>query len=289
MSTQVESMPMRLREILRSSRTGRAAGAYDALSAKLVERAGFDAVWASSFTISASRGLPDMSLLTMTDYLEATSHMVSTCDIPILADCDTGFGTAVNVAHMVRSYEAAGVGGVCIEDKVFPKTNSFVGERQMLVPTEQFARKIAVAKATQDNPDFVVVARTEALICGLGIDEALDRARRYAEAGADAILIHSKQRRADEIVQFLGRWDFEVPVVVVPTTYYSWGLDEASRAGADLVIYANQALRAAVSALADTLGLILRTGSSVAVESNIASLQEVFDLQQLEEWLVFDR
>jgi phosphoenolpyruvate phosphomutase len=278
-----------LRQILCGLNTGRAAGAYDALSAKLVERAGFDAVWASSFTISASRGLPDMSLLTMTEYLEAASHMVVACDIPVLADCDTGFGTAVNVAHMVHRYEAAGIAGVCIEDKVFPKTNSFVGERQELIPSKQFMRKIAAAKATQSDSDFVVVARTEALICGLSVEEAVERASSYVEAGADAILIHSKQRTPNEILDFLSMWESNVPVVVVPTTYYSWCLEDAVRAGVDLVIYANQALRAAVAALADTLDLIARTGSSVAVEPKIASLQEVFDLQGLDEWLVFDR
>jgi phosphoenolpyruvate phosphomutase len=278
-----------LRDLLTTANGARAAGAYDGLSAKLIERAGFEAVWASSFTISASRGLPDMSLLTMTEYLDATCHMVNACDIPVLADCDTGFGSAVNVAHMVKRYESAGVAGVCIEDKVFPKTNSFIGERQELVSCDQFMRKIEVGKESQSDPDFVIVGRTEALICGLGLEEALYRARRYVEAGADAILVHSKRSSPQEINEFLGCWDGVVPVVVVPTTYYSWSIEEAFEAGASMVIYANQALRAAVAALREALEAIERTGSSVAVEASIAPIGEVFELQGVEEWMELDR
>src|SRR5256714_15508226 len=116
----------RLRARLSEPEVIRVSGAHDALSALVAEEVGFDAVWASSLTISASRGLPDMSLLTMTDYLQAAAHMNDACGCPVIADCDTGFGNALNVAYMVRQYEAAGVAAVCIEDKVFPKRNSFM-------------------------------------------------------------------------------------------------------------------------------------------------------------------
>jgi phosphoenolpyruvate phosphomutase len=278
-----------LRNLLRRAEIARSAGAYDALSAVLVERAGFDCVWASSFTISASACLPDLSLLTMTDYLQAAAPMVAACSVPVLADCDTGFGGSLNVAHTVRSYERTGVAGICIEDKNFPKTNSFVEHGQELAPVDEFARKIEVAKETQTDPDFVVVARTEALICGRSVDEALERGERYVDAGADALLVHSKRPDPSEITSFLRHWEGRAPVVVVPTTYHGWTAGEASAAGAAMVIYANHALRAAVRAIAETLRRIWEDGCSSEVQPQIASVDEIFELVRLDDWLALDR
>src|SRR2546423_15478367 len=184
----------------------RVAGAHDALSALVAENVGYDAVWASSLTISASRGLPDMSLLTMTDYLQAAAHMNDACGCPVIADCDTGFGNALNVAYMVRQYEAAGIAAVCIEDKVFPKRNSFVEADQVLEDAGRFARKIEIAKKTQSSKDFLLIARTEAAIPGAGVGEDLRRAQRYVDAGADAVLMHSKSAQPDEVLSFLAEW-----------------------------------------------------------------------------------
>ena len=277
-----------LRRLMERPQIARAAGAYDALSAVMIDRAGFDAVWASSFAIAASRGLPDISLLTMTDYLTATAHMVEACGVPVLADCDTGFGSAVNFAYTVQRFEAAGVGGVCIEDKIFPKTNSFLGDRQQMLSAEEFSHKIHVGKAAQRDPDFTIIARTEALICGESVDDALQRARRYAGSGADGILIHSKRDEPSEVVDFLAAWDLDVPVVVVPTTYYSLNVEAAERAGAAVVIYANHALRAAVAAVTDALGAIVQSGSSEPVERDIATLPHLFELQRVGDWLALD-
>ena len=192
------------------------AGAHDALSALLVQEVGFDAVWASSFAISAARGLPDLSPLSMTDYLESASRMSEVCGVPVLADCDTGFGGNLNVAYLVRRYEAAGIGGVCIEDKVFPKRNSFI-PGQALEDADCFARKIATAKGAQRDGDFVVVARTEAAIAGFGVEEAVRRCHRYVDAGADAVLMHSKSNKPAEALDFMRSWSGRAPAVVVPT------------------------------------------------------------------------
>jgi phosphoenolpyruvate phosphomutase len=277
-----------LRALLEEPCATKCAGAYDALSAVIAETSGFDAIWASSFGISASRAVPDMSLLTMTDYLAATAHMVEATSIPVLADCDTGFGSCANVALMVSRYEAFGIAGVCIEDKVFPKMNSFVGDNQALVTEDEFARKIACACATRRADDFVIVARTEALVCGAGQAEALRRARRYVDAGADAIFIHSKQRSADEIMQFLSVWDGYAPIVLAPTTYSDLHIDDATSCGVSLIIYANHTLRAAVRAATLTLTEIADKGSSETVESEIASLADVFELERLDEWVALD-
>jgi len=273
-----------LRALLERRRFVRAAGAHSALGASLVERAGFDAVWASSFEISAARCLPDASLLTMTDYLQVTAQMQESCRIPVVADVDTGFGGTMNVAHMVREYERAGITAVCIEDKVFPKMNSFVPTSHTLLETDEFCRKIEVAKGVQQTPEFHVMARTEALIDGLGVDEALHRCVRYADSGADSVLVHSKASSKDPILEFLAAWDGRVPVVIVPTTYPDWGAEDARRAGVSMIIYANQSLRATVRSVREVLQTICEEGTSVSVEDEIAPIAEIFELQHLEEW-----
>ncbi len=277
-----------LRERLTGPGAVRVAGAHDALSARVAEEVGFDAVWASSLAISAARGLPDMSLLTMTDYLQAAGHINDVCTIPVIADCDTGFGNALNVAYMVRQYEAAGIAAVCIEDKVFPKRNSFVDTDQILEDADLFARKIEIAKQTQVTKDFLLIARTEAAIAGAGVDEALRRAHRYVDAGADAVLMHSKSAQPDEVLSFLDQWQRRAPVVVVPTTYYGWPAEHAAEAGVAMVIYANQALRASVQSMRQALGAVLAAGCSVGIEEQIAPMAEIFRLQRVDDWLALE-
>ena len=253
-----------------------AAGAHDALSARLVEQAGFDAIWASGFGLSAVRAVPDASILTMSETLEATRAMVEATSIPIIADCDTGFGNAINVMRTVADFEAAGVAAISIEDNVFPKRCSFyAGVARELVPAEEHARKVAAAKAAQRSDDFVVIARTEALIAGWGKEEALSRARAYADAGADAILIHSKHPDLSELAEVAAAWDRPVPLVSVPTTYIGASFEELERAGFKLVIYANQALRASLDAMKDALRA-LRSGEAAALEKRIAPLEDVY-------------
>jgi phosphoenolpyruvate phosphomutase len=268
-----------------NKRPVRAVGAHNALGAALIELAGLDAVWASSFEISAARCLPDASLLTMTDYLQATVQMQRACGLPIVADVDTGFGGAMNVVHMVREYEREGIAAVCMEDKVFPKMNSFVASEHCLLPVEEFCHKIEVAKAAQTRSDFHVIARTEALISGLDVDAALERCHAYANAGADSVLVHSKHKSNAQILEFLAAWQGRRPVVVVPTTYPDWHAEDAYAAGVSMVIYANQGLRAAIQSMSSTLLTIRREGSTCSIEDQIASVGEVFELQRLRQWL----
>lgn len=170
-------------------------GAHNPLGARLAEEAGFDGIWASGFELSAAMGVPDASIVTMTQHLDMTRFMDAAIGIPVVADIDTGFGNATNVIHATRQYEAAGVAALVIEDKTFPKDTSLLaGGRQELVRVAEFEGKIAAAVATRRDPDLLVIARTEALIAGLGQEEALMRARAYEKAGADAILIHSSAR-----------------------------------------------------------------------------------------------
>ncbi|NEE35417.1 phosphoenolpyruvate phosphomutase [Streptomyces sp. SID7982] len=262
----------------------RVVGAHDALAGRLAESSGFDAVWASSLEISAARCLPDASVLTMTEYLEAATHTQSAIGIPVIADVDTGYGGNLNVAHMVREYEAAGISAVCMEDKLFPKMNSFAEGPQRLLDTDAFRAKIRVAKEAQRGSDFLVVARTEALIDGLGVAEALRRCHAYAEAGADAVLVHSKADDNREVLAFLESWNDRAPVVIVPTTYPDWHIDDIVKAGVSAIIYANQGLRATVSALRETYRAILAAGSTAELEDRIAPVRDIFELQRLPEW-----
>lgn len=256
-----------------------AAGAHDALSAKLAEEAGFDAIWASGFGISAVQAVPDANILTLTETLDAVRRIVDAVGIPVVADCDNGYGNAINVMRTVGEFERAGAAGLCIEDNDFPKRCSFyAGVRRDLVPVEEHARKIEAATAARRNRGFVVIARTEALIAGLGMEEALRRARAYAAAGADAVLVHSKAKDFAELREFSRAWDGGVPLVAVPTTYPSVGTDELAAAGFRLAIFANQALRAAIVAMRDALVTMRQTGRVASVEEGIAPLEEVYRL-----------
>ncbi|MEU4655542.1 isocitrate lyase/phosphoenolpyruvate mutase family protein, partial [Streptomyces sp. NPDC023723] len=268
-----------LRELLARPGVVRIVGAHNPLGARLAQRAGFDGVWSSGLEISASQGLPDTDLLSMAELHAVASSLVGAVDIPVVADCDTGYGNALNVMHLIRRYEAAGLAGVSIEDKVFPKVNSFVPGRQELCPLEEFCGKIEAATAARSDRDFAVIARIEALIAGHSMDEALTRGEAYAEAGADAILIHAKGASPAPVLEFLSRWRAPLPVVVVPTTYHTITADELHAAGAKLVIYANHGLRAGITAVTEVFDTILRDGRTTGVEERIAPLATVFDLQ----------
>src|SRR5258707_10699747 len=194
--------------------------AHNPLSARLAEQAGFDGIWASGFELSAAYGVPDASLLSMTQHLDMTRAIIEQVAIPLVADLDTGYGNAINVAHVVGAYARAGSAAVVIEDKTFPKDTSLLaGARQELIRIEEFQGKIEAARDAAAGHDLLVIARTETLIADLGMDEALRRGAAYAEAGADLLLVHSKRRTSDEIVAFSERWRGPIPIVLVPTAY----------------------------------------------------------------------
>ena len=272
-----------LRRLLQSEHPVVLAGAHDALSARLVEQAGFEGVWASGFEISTSHCVPDASLLTMTELLEAAARMVTAVSLPVVADCDGGFGNAINAIHMVHAYERAGIAGLCIEDTVFPKRCSLYEERHReLVDIDEQALKIRAACDARRG-ETVVIARTEALIARLGMEEALARGRAYAEAGADCVLVHSNHNTADEVLAFAGHWKHAVPLVAVPTTYPDTHVNDLCAAGYRMVIFANHGVRAAIRAVRATLQQLRACGYAAAVEPTVVPLADVFDLVGLEQ------
>lgn len=270
-----------LRDKIEDLKIVRVAGACNSLFAKIVENSGFDAVWVSGLELSTSRGVPDASILTMTDFAEAAKLIARSVNIPVIADCDAGFGTAVNVHYMAKEYESNGVDAICIEDKTHPKLNSLLPGMQTLLPADEFAGKIRAAKDAQSGNDFMVIARTEAMISGMGCDEALRRAYIYKEAGADAILVHSRSDSHIQIAEFMDKWDMSIPVVIVPTTY-PITVDEAHRLGIKIIIYANHGIRAAVKACNQVYSKILIDGTSQTVEDDIAPIYDLFKLQGIE-------
>ena len=257
-------------------------GAYDALSAKLVETSGFDAIWAGSFAISATHALPDASILTMTDFLRVSENMVDACNIPVIADCDTGFGGPANVSHAVKKYEKAGIAGISMEDKIFPKQNSLLeNSKQELLSEKDFVAKIIAARESKNDKNFMIIARTEALIAGKGMNEAIRRAEAYENAGADAILIHSKKSTPEEIFEFSEQWKGIIPLVVVPTSYTSVKVNELISHKIKMVIYANQSLRAAHEIMSKILKEIIEKESLDEIKINISSMNDIFKLQEM--------
>lgn len=272
------SKSARLRALLEGPELGFLMEAHDGLSAKIAEEAGFEAIWASGLSMSAALGVRDSNEASWTQVLEVLEFMADATGIPILMDGDTGYGNFNNVRRLVMKLCQRGIAGACIEDKLFPKTNSFIGDGQPLADMEEFCGKIKAGKDSQADPDFVLVARVEALISGWGLDEALKRAHAYRDAGADAVLIHSKQSSANEIMSFMREWDDSCPVVIVPTTYYGTPTDQFRAAGVNAVIWANHSVRASISAMREAARKIHDEESVVDLEDRIATVKDIFQL-----------
>lgn len=269
-----------LRNLLSSPTLDFMLEAHNGLSARIAEEAGFRAIWASGLALSAQFGVRDNNEASWSQVVDMLEFMSDATTIPILLDGDTGYGNFNNMRRLVAKLEQRQIAGVCIEDKEFPKTNSFLGgERQALADVDEFCGKIKAGKDSQRYDAFSIVARVEALIAGWGLREALRRAEAYRLAGADAILIHSKRSRADEIVEFAREWAGRAPLVIVPTKYYSTPTEVFRRAGISVVIWANHLLRSAITAMQRTAREIHDQESLVTVEDRIAPVEEIFRLQ----------
>ena len=273
-----------LKELLTSNSLEFIMEAHNGISAVIVEEAGFKGIWGSGLSISAQLGVRDSNEASWTQVLEVLEFMSDRTSIPILLDGDTGYGNFNNARRLVKKLEQRGIAGVCLEDKLFPKTNSLLeGAKQALADIPEFAKKITACKDTASDPDFVVVARVEAFIAGWGLEESLKRAEAYKDAGADAILMHSKRADSSEIESFLKAWGNKLPVVIVPTKYYKTPTDDFRNWGVSLVIWANHNIRSSIKAMQDTTKLIYEHQSLVPINEKCVSVQEVFRLQNMAE------
>jgi len=275
-----------LRQLLRSNQTEFILEAHNGLSARIVEEAGFKGIWGSGLALSAQHAVRDNNELSWTQVVETLEFMSDATSIPILLDGDTGYGDFNNMRRLVKKLEQRDIAGVCIEDKLFPKTNSFIhGEQQELEDVETFCGKIQAGKDAQRDDDFCIVARVEAFIAGWGLEEALRRGEAYRRAGADAVLIHSKLSRPDEVLQFAREWGNRCPLVIVPTKYYSTPTEVFRQHDISLVIWANHLIRANITAMQNTARSIYETESLVDVEGAVATVSEIFRLQGADELL----
>ena len=280
---EAPSKAARLRAMLTSPELEFLMEAHNGLSAKIVEEAGFKGIWASGLSMSAALGVRDSNEASWTQVMEVLEFMSDATTVPILVDGDTGWGNFNNMRRAVAKLCQRGIAGICIEDKLFPKTNSFIGEGQPLADIDEFCGKIKAGKDSQTDPDFSVVARLEAFIAGRGLTEALKRAEAYFDAGADAILVHSKQSTADEIMSFADEWAGRCPIAIVPTKYYMTPTDDFRKAGISVAIWANHNLRAAITAMRETSRQIFREESLSGVDGGMATVKDVFELAGNEE------
>jgi len=256
-----------LKEMLNSNKLEYIMEAHNGLSAKIVQEAGFKGVWGSGLSISAQLGVRDSNEASWTQVLEVIEFMSDNTDVPILLDGDTGYGNFNNARRLVKKLEQRNIAGVCIEDKLFPKTNSLLDSRaQPLADIDEFSMKIKSMKDTQQDPNFCVVARVEAFIAGWKLDEALRRAEAYRNAGADAILMHSKKSDPSDIEAFMKAWKNQGPVVIVPTKYYKTPTKVFEDLGVSMIIWANHNLRASVQAMQQTSKQIFEDNSLINVE-----------------------
>jgi len=279
------AMANTLRSVVRSKNLSFLMEAHSGLSARIAEEAGFEGLWGSGLSISASNAVRDSNELSVSEVVAQVSMMQDAVEVPILLDGDTGFGNFNNARRLVRQLEQAGVGGVCFEDKLFPKTNSFVNsEAQPLADPIEFGLKIKACKEAQRGEDFMVVARLESFITGHGLESAVTRANIYRDHGADAILCHSKIKDASEIEAFMNRWHdkTDCPVIIVPTTYPSTTAEEIEDMGVSTVIWANHSVRASIKAIQNVTKTIFEERSIISTEGSDSSVpvKEIFRLQR---------
>jgi 2-methylisocitrate lyase-like PEP mutase family enzyme len=274
----------RLRELIARSRPLVAPGAYDALSARLVELAGFDAVYMTGFGAAASLlGKPDIGLLTATEMADQARRIASAVDVPVIADADTGYGNALNVERTVDLYEQAGIAGIQLEDQVSPKRCGHMSGKDV-VAAEEMAGKLRAAAAARRDPDVLLIARTDAIAVE-GVEEAIRRARLYRDAGADAVFVEAPTEERD-IERIAAELAGEMPLV------FNWAeggrtpplpLERIAELGFAIVIFPTGALLAATAGVRALLAEVAANGTPAAALPGLPSFDQFTTLVGLPE------
>jgi phosphoenolpyruvate phosphomutase len=279
----VRSASQTLSAMLREPEPFCFVGVYDALSAHLAQGAGAPALWASGLCMATALGLQDNEILTYDAALDRLGQIRRATTVPILADGNAGFGGEDVVAYVTQRAEMLGINGICLEDKAYPRRNSFADQPPEIASIEDFGVKLDAAAAARRSRDFLIVARAEGLLAGLSPGEVLVRSNLYLSAGADAVVVHSKSTTADEVVHFARLWSERAPLIVIPTTYPSLSMSAAAQAGISAVIYANQLMRAAIYAIEDILDEVIQAESLSECTTCMASVHHLLALMEGEE------
>lgn len=280
-----------LRRLLRSKKVVRILEAHNGLTGLIVEntyidtdnkREEFDGMWESSLTDSVSKGKPDIGTVDFTSRLATIDQILEVTTKPMIVDGDNG-GLPEHFTFFVKNLERLGVSAVIIEDKIGLKKNSLFGTdvKQNQDSIENFAYKIKIGKKSQVTEDFMIIARIESLILGQGQDDAIKRAKAYINAGADGIMIHSKDTKPDEILEFCENYkklDTDIPLVVVPSTYGTITEKQLSDAGVSVIIYANQLLRSAYPSMKNVAETILRSQHASSVDNDCMNIKDILTL-----------
>jgi len=278
----------RLRRLIDSKPVVRILESHNALSGlitesvKSVDEIEFDGMWSSSLTDSTSKGKPDIEAVDVSTRINTINEIFEVTTKPMIYDADTG-GIAEHFAFTVRTLERTGISAVIIEDKTGLKKNSLFGNdvSQTQDTIENFCNKISVGKKAQITDEFMVIARIESLILEQGMDDAITRAKAYIKAGADGIMIHSRQKSPSEILEFCGllrEFNQHIPIIVVPTSFNEITAKELGESGVNVVIYANHMLRAAYPGMNDVATSILNNDRSHEAEKNLLSIKEILNL-----------
>jgi len=284
--TTIAKKTSQFRSLLNSPKLEFLLEAHNGISAKIAEESGFKGLWAGGLAIAAQYGVRDSNEASWTQVLEVLEFMSDATSIPIMLDGDTGYGNFNNVRRLVQKLEQRGIAAVCIEDKLYPKTNSFIdGNKQELANIDEFCSRIKAGKDAQKDDEFSIITRVEAFISGWGLGEAIKRAEAYHEAGSDGILIHSAKSEPSEIIAFKNEWGDRLPVIIVPTKYYSTPTEIFSQVGISIAIWANHMIRSSIESMQQTATSIIQKKSVVALEDKIASVSEIFRLQGVSELL----
>jgi len=281
-----EQRMMMLRRLINIKPIVRVIEAHNGISGLIAENTKvngkeFDAIWESSFTDSASKGKPDIELVSMDSRIHTINEILEVTTKPLIVDADTG-GQTEHFEYMVRTLERLGVSAVIIEDKKFPKINSLMpNAKHIQEDISVFCEKIRAGKNAQMTKDFMIFARIESLIAGKYVSDALKRAKAYIKAGADAIMIHSKSDCPSRLFEFCieySKFDKKVPLIAVPTAYNQIDEKELKSFGISVVIYANHLLRSSYKSMKETAEIILRDERSLGVDSRCVPMKELFNL-----------
>jgi len=271
-----------LRNLLSGGKMLVAPGGFDGLSARLIERAGFPIVYVTGGGIARSMGYPDMGLITMSEVLARVKNIVDVTAIPVLADADTGYGNALNVMRTVREFEAIGVAGIHIEDQITPKKCGHY-EGKALISEEEMIKKIEAAKEARADPDFIIIARTDARAVE-GLEKAIERGKRYAEVGADMIFVEAPQ--SVEEIQRITK-SIRAPLVI---NMFKGGktplvsVDQLERWGYRIAIIPSPVQLAAINAMREVLETLQRDGTVEAYSNRMVTFQERDEIVGLEKF-----